>query len=129
MAGRARPSADSMQTKRHLVAAVLLAAVCLAYVNHFDNSFHFDDFHANGAHRRIVHIARVLGDNYFVFRKAGQVGNAHVQIRVATCNTRGGCMRQPRRTSGRHHAPFCLREFPKTFADGVHQFVKLNVML
>jgi len=95
----------------------------------FLRRIHFDDLHANGAHRRIVHIARVLGDNYFVFRKAGQVGNAHVQIRVATCNTRGGCMRQPRRTSGRHHAPFCLREFPKTFADGVHQFVKLNVML
>jgi protein O-mannosyl-transferase len=65
VAGRARFSADSMQTKRHLVAAVLLAAVCLAYVNHFDNSFHFDDFHAvvnNPAIRSLANIPSFITD-------------------------------------------------------------------
>src|SRR5258708_53721 len=59
VAGRAPFSADSMQTKRLLVSAVLLVAVCIAYANHFGNSFHFDDFHAvvnNPAIRSLANI-------------------------------------------------------------------------
>lgn len=50
---------------RQRVAAVLLVAVCAAYVNHFGNGFHFDDFHAvnnNPAIRSLTNLPAFFTD-------------------------------------------------------------------
>ncbi len=52
-----------MAPKRLAIAAVLvLAAVALAYSNHFENGFHFDDFHTvnNNPYIRSLHNAKLF---------------------------------------------------------------------
>ncbi len=58
-------SAKATQSKRYLVSAVILLAVCVAYANHFGNSFHFDDFHSvvnNTAIQSLANIPHFITD-------------------------------------------------------------------
>ena len=89
----------------------------------------FDDAHADGTDRSVVHVARVLRDDHFVFRKPGQIGNAHVPIGIPAGDARRRRVRQRRRAARRHHAPFRFRQLGEAGADPRHQLVEVDVVL
>ena len=90
---------------------------------------HFDDAHADGADGRVVDVARMPRDDDFVFREPAQVRNPHVEIGIAARDAGGGRVGQARRTAGRDHAPFRLRQFREPRADRRHQLVEVHVLL
>ncbi|OLD14265.1 MAG: hypothetical protein AUJ01_14110 [Acidobacteria bacterium 13_1_40CM_3_65_5] len=89
----------------------------------------FNDLDPDRPDRRVVDVARVGGDDDLVFGEAGQIRNAHVQIRIAARDARGGGVRHRRRAAGADHSPLGSSQLRQTFADGVHQLVELHVLL
>ena len=52
-----------------------------------------------------------------------------MEIGIPARDAGGGRVRQARRTAGRDHAPFRLRQFRQPRADRRHQFVEVHVLL
>ena len=66
---------------------------------------HLDDAHAHRADRLIVFVARGLRDHHLVFREAGQVRDAHVQVGIAARHARRRGVRHARPRSPRRPGP------------------------
>ena len=88
-----------------------------------------DDAHADGTDGGVIHVARVLRDDHFIFRKAPQIGNAHVKIGISAGDARRRRMRQRRSAARRHHSPFRCRQFGQAGTDCRHQFIQVHMVL
>ena len=90
---------------------------------------HLDDPDADRAQRRVVDVARVLGDDDLVSGEAGQVGDADVQIGVAARDARRRRVRERGGAADGDQAPFGLGQLRQTGADGLGQLVQVHVVL
>ena len=89
----------------------------------------FDDTRADRADGGIVDVARMARDDDFVLGKAGEIGQADVEVGVAAGDASGSGVRDGGGAAAGHHAELGLGEFSEARANAGHHLIDVYVML